>query len=221
MGSARIGLSGSWVRIAQGVACSVVLAASLPTAASAGWDDDLALCQNDEGEAQPRMESCSRLIADASIQPEIKAEAYLNRGILYDERGEPLKAIVDLTEGIKLNPEYPALYFFRGVAYDNASKTRLSIADFSEALRLDPTETDALVYRGMAYAGLGDRDKALADFDAALALDPNEATALSGRGEIYEAKGEREKALADFRKALEIEPDNEDAAEGLKRLEPK
>jgi tetratricopeptide (TPR) repeat protein len=180
--------------------------------------DDLAQCQREDSLPESRMKSCAALIGDTSLIAEIRAEAYLNRGIAHEELGNIADAIEDYTQAIKLNPEYRILYHYRGLAYDLEGKRDLAIADFSEAIRLDPADTDARVYRGFTYAELGAHEKAIEDFDAVLAIDPNDAIALAGRGESLAALGQNERAIADFRRALEIDPKNEEAAEGLKKL---
>jgi tetratricopeptide (TPR) repeat protein len=180
--------------------------------------EELAKCQDDQAAPRLRIESCSRLIEDAGLISDIRAEAFLNRGIALDGQGEHLKAVADLTEAIKLNPDYPALYFYRGIARDNAGQSEPAIADFSDALRRNPDNTDALVYRGAAYLAVGEHDKAIADFNLALKLEPGDAAVMTARGEAFEGKGDKASAIEDYRAALGLEPDNEDAAKGLKRL---
>ena len=180
--------------------------------------DDLANCQREDSLPEFKLQSCSSVIADTSRLPEIRADAYLNRGIAQEDLSNLADAIEDYSQAIKLNPEYRALYHYRGLAYDRDGKDDLAIADFSEAIRLDPTDTEALLYRGLIYAAQSDFDKAIADYNTALEHDPENEDALSARGEAYEAKGERDLAIADFRKALELDDDNEESLNGLQRL---
>lgn len=188
------------------------------TAPAIGGPEDLANCRREESLPEFKLQSCSNVISDTTQIPEIRAEAYLNRGIAQEDLDNLSDAIEDYTQAIKLNPEYRALYHYRGLAYDRDGKSNLAIADFSEAIRLDPTDTEALLYRGLAYAAQGAHDKALADYNTALEHDPENEDALSARGETYEARGERELAIADFRRALELDRDNDEARNGLERL---
>lgn len=180
--------------------------------------DDFEQCQRAETMVELRLKSCTNVISDPSRIAEIRAEAYLNRGAAQEDLGDFTRAIEDYTQGLKLNPDYRALYHRRGLAYDHQGKTDLAIADFSHAIRLDPKDTEALVYRGLSYASLGDHDRAILDYNAALAESPDDADILAIRGESREALGDRDRAGADFRKALEIDPENTEAAEGLARL---
>ena len=201
------------------MALAASLVASLLFAQPAGASsDDIADCRREESLPEFRLQSCSNVISNTAQIPEIRADAYLNRGIAQEDLNNLADAIEDYTQAIKLNPEYRALYHYRGLAYDRDGKSDLAIADFSEAIRLDPTDTEALLYRGLAYAAQSDYDKALADYNTALEHDPENEDALSARGETHEARGERDLAIADFRRALELDNDNDEAHNGLQRL---
>lgn len=204
---------------------TVAMAASLVLAVASGSSvnaqsgaDDLTNCQREESLPEFKLQSCSNVIADSRQLPEIRADAYLNRGIAQEDLNNLADAIEDYSQAIKLNPEHRALYHYRGLAYDRDGKDDLAIADFTEAIRLDPTDTEALLYRGLIYAAQSDFDKAIADYSTALEHDPENEDALSARGEAREAKGERDLAIADYRRALELDDDNEEALNGLQRL---
>jgi tetratricopeptide (TPR) repeat protein len=180
--------------------------------------DDFEQCRREESMAELRLKSCTSVIDDATRLGEIRAEAYLNRGIAHEELGQTERAIEDYSQGLKLNPDYRSLYNRRGLAYDQEGKQDLAIADFSQAIRLDPKDTEALIYRGLSYAAQDDHDKAIRDYDAALAENPDDPLLLAIRGESREALGDRDRAIADFRRALELDPKSEEAKEGLERL---
>lgn len=180
--------------------------------------DDFEQCRRPETLAELRLRSCTGVIDDTSRIGDIRAEAYLNRGIAHEELGQIQRAIEDYTQGLKLNPDYRALYNRRGLAYYDEDKRDLAIADFSQAIRLDPKDTEALIYRGLAYAAQDDHDKAILDYNAALAENPDDAAVVAIRGESREANGDRDRAVADYRRALELDPQNEAAAAGLQRL---
>ena len=180
--------------------------------------DELEQCQRGATMLELKLKSCTAVIEDTSRIPEVRAEAYLHRGIAHEELGDIASALKDFTDGLKLNPASRMLYHRRGLAYDQEGKRDLAIADFSQAIRLDPKDVDALIYRGLSYAAEGNHDRAILDYDAALAEDPEDAIVMAIRGESREVLGDHENAIADYRRALELDPDNEAAEAGLARL---
>src|SRR5712671_6569903 len=53
------------------------------------------------------------------------------------------KAIVDLTEAIRLDPQNSELYLQRGSIWQQKRENDHAIADYSKAIRLNPTEAKA------------------------------------------------------------------------------
>ncbi len=64
------------------------------------------------------------------------ADAYFQRGFAYEKKGDHDKAIVDLTEAIRLNPNGAMAYHNRGVAYSANGDTSRADADFAKAKEL-------------------------------------------------------------------------------------
>ena len=64
------------------------------------------------------------------------AEAYFNRGNVYDELGDYRQAIIDYNKAIKLNPIYADAYLNRGFAYNNLGKLNKAVADIKKAAKL-------------------------------------------------------------------------------------
>ena len=71
------------------------------------------------------------------------AEAYLNRGVVYNGKGDYDKAISEYTEAIRLNPKYVEAYNNRGYAYMGKKEYDKAIEDFEAALRIKPDYEDA------------------------------------------------------------------------------
>ena len=79
------------------------------------------------------------------------------------------RAIADLDEAIRLDPNFAVAYNNRGDAYRQKGELERAIADFNEALRLDPNITPAYTLRGLAYEKKGELERARADYSTALA----------------------------------------------------
>lgn len=202
----------------------VLFAASLMTSAAAlaeGVPELLAVCQNEETAAKTRVEMCTRLVDDKTIEADLRAEALLNRGVAREELGEDEAALADYTKAIELNAEYPAFFGYRGMLYEKLGRYDEAIKDSTEVLRLLPGDYDALHSRARSYYIVGNLKASLADYAALVSADPKDVDALVGRGSVYEDLGQKKEAVADFKAALKLDSANEDAKEGLARLNVK
>ena len=101
------------------------------------------------------------------------AEAYLNRGVAYLDKGEDDKAIADFTEAIRLNPKDDEAYANRGVAYLGKHEHDKAITDFTEAIRLNPKDAEAYTNRSVAYLRKGETGNSDRDFARSRAIRDN------------------------------------------------
>ena len=113
---------------------------------------------------------------------------YYVRGWAYARKREYDKALADLTEAIRLSPEYADAYNGRAYAYA-ACKYDKAIADYTEGIRLNPKLAAGYRSRGSVYDNKGDYDKAIADFSEAIRLRPQDAPPHDGMSACLRAKG--------------------------------
>ena len=104
-----------------------------------------------------------------------KAEAYIERGGAYADKGDFDCAIKDYNRAIRLDPNLAKAYIYRGTLYCAKGDYDKAIADYNQALRLKPNFADAYVNRGSAHMWKRDFDTAIVDYEVALRLDPNNA----------------------------------------------
>ncbi len=174
-------------------------------------------CQNRGDSAKTRAEK--RKWYDKSVghytealaQKPDMSEAYNNRGIAYNEKGELDNAIADYTTAIELKPDDADAYNNRGVAYGERGDVDNAIQDYNTAIALNSQLADAYNNRGNAYSTKGDFDNAIKDFDTAIALNLNYAEAYNNRGIAYDKKGDFDNALKDFNTAIALNPQFADA----------
>ena len=136
------------------------------------------------------------------------ANAYNNRGIAYNDKGEVDYAIEDYDKALQLNPDNVKVYSNRGNAYADKGEYDRAIEDHNNAIEIMRNFAPYYVNRGNAYAGKGEYDRAIEDFNTALQYKPNLAAAYVNRGIAYSDKKEYEKAVEDYNKAIELEPND-------------
>ena len=141
-------------------------------------------CQDEDLAPQRRIRACTVVIDDVKQAEAVRAEAYANRGSIYDEEDKLDEAIADFTAALKLTPGNATLYVLRGTSYGNKSDFQRAITDFTEAIRLDPKDSAAYANRGVAYQETNQNDKAIADYRKALELEPGNETAKDGLSEL-------------------------------------
>jgi tetratricopeptide (TPR) repeat protein len=132
------------------------------------------------------------------------ALAYRNRGNDYAAKGDLDKAIADLNEAIRLDPNDADARYDRGLTLGEKSEWDKAIADYGEAIRLKHDFADAYYERGVAHGEKGEWDKAIADYSQAIRLEPSDGEAYYNRGLAYNKIGEKAKAGEDFAKAKEL-----------------
>lgn len=170
--------------MAAGVLCALLAGMPLLTSSTQASADDiaerLADCQDDEIDNDERRTICSHIIDDASHPEDVRAEALLNRGIVFLEENKPAQAMADFEEAVRLNPTYPAAYAYRGEASKATGQLARALEDYDKAISLDDASSDLYAYRGDIHLKLGERDKARADFQAALKLERGHDVATAG-----------------------------------------
>jgi len=140
-----------------------------------------------------------------------KADEFYKKGKeSYDKRDYD-QAITELTESIRLNPNYSNAYLYRSYAYQRKSEFDKAIADCDKAIQLSPNHWGFYNARGHVYVDIRDFDRALADYDKAIQLDPKRASLYNARAWLYayHLKKEFNRAISDANEALNLDPNNE------------
>lgn len=140
------------------------------------------------------------------------ATAYVNRGELYSAGGDIDGAKADLTEAIRLDPEWAAGYLRRSDVDAQVGDVTAAIADADRAEQLDAN--GALAWNSRCWAravGNVDLDAAQEACERALKLAPSgtaHADALDSRAMVRYRLGQFDLAVADEDAALAALPDN-------------
>lgn len=164
--------------------------------------------------ATDKVSACTVLIDGKQLTGADLAAAFYYRGSAFKDLGAFDKAIGDLSEAIRLDPDSPEPYANRGDAFNDAKKFDEAIADFDRAIRLDPSFGYAFQQRGDAYESKGMHARAINDYDEALRVDPIDDFVLSVRCKVRANWGRQlEQALKDCSEAISLGDDDEYAYE--------
>src|ERR1700722_4722633 len=163
-------------------------------------------CRGDTRDLDQQIEGCTRAIRSGQFRGKDLAWAYTNRGSVYDYKKDFDRAIADLTEAIRLDPDAVVAYQDRAASYRNKGQYDRALDDLNHALRLDPKDARTLMSRGVIYYKLNAAARAIVDFDASLRIDPKFAPSLYGRGVAKLKEGDRDGGQADIDAAKAIQP---------------
>ena len=113
------------------------------------------------------------------------ASSYFNRGIRHFRSGEQEKAIADLTESIRFNPNDATAYGARGSLMEMKKDYDGVIKDFTEVIRLEPTalaycsRANGYYYKGRKYLESDEKkcfeyfELSIKEWEEAVKLDPS------------------------------------------------
>jgi len=136
------------------------------------------------------------------LLPDRGEGVYALRGSAYLSKKDYDKAIEDINQMIRLNPNDAMNYKYRADAYAGKKDYDNAIADLGKALQLNPKDAEAYNSRGWWLAQKGDYDRAIADCNIAINLKPDFAHAYDSRGFAYAGKKDYEKAISDYTDAI-------------------
>lgn len=135
------------------------------------------------------------------------------KGTALDSTGEFSKAIVELSQSIKLCPNFAFGFYSRGVAkhhlcdVGDSNDFRESIDDFTTAIALNSTESTWYTERAIVYSHQNEYERALKDAQIAVSLDPTEASAYKALGSAQSALKHFEVAVNSLTKAIDLAPE--------------
>jgi lipoprotein NlpI len=132
----------------------------------------------------------------------------VDRGAAHASKSQFDRAIQDLDQAIRLNPNYAEALRNRGSAYSLKGQFDRAIQDYDQAIRLNPNYALAYNNRGNAYSAKGDNDRAIADYNDTIRLNQYFAEAYKDRGIAYLYSANPAKALADVIQASEFDQRN-------------
>jgi tetratricopeptide (TPR) repeat protein len=141
----------------------------------------------------------------------VNAVVFLSRAKVYLQRKQFERALADLAEALRLNPQLGEAWMVRATVRVEMGDYRQALTDVERRLQIEPPESLALLTRGNLRAQLGELESALLDFTDFLRQQPGTVIALRARAASYARLQRFEEALADLHEALCVDPTNADA----------
>lgn len=175
------------------------------------------------GDADAAIASYTKAIKSRGLEPEVLANALLNRALAYQQKSADEQAIADYTQALALDAMSPTLrataLYNRGLSRQKIGNLPSAVEDFTAALLLNPEFSHAYFSRANALRDSGQLLFALSDYERALRFKhPDAAKVNYGIAVTYVAL----RRPADARKALalvlETNPEHTGAREQLKKL---
>ena len=161
------------------------------------------------GDYQSAITSLSHLI---DRHPD-NAIDYNNRGLIYFQSGQLLKAIADYDKAIQLNPQLASAYNNRANYYAASGSLNQAICDYDRALDLNPSHVRAWINRAITWRDLGKYKEAIEDLEIASLFGQLQGNIYAEQGRTYHLWGDWNLAIADYHRALAQLPLSADATE--------
>ncbi|MFO1033141.1 MAG: tetratricopeptide repeat protein [Hyphomicrobiales bacterium] len=175
------------------------------------------------GDADSAISAYNAALDGGGLEPEVRANALLNRALAYQQKGDHQSAVKDYTAALTLDVMASELrataLYNRGLSQQKIGSTTAAIEDFTSALLLNPEFAHAYYSRGNALRDSGQMLFALSDYERAIRYKlPDLSKVYYGEAQTYLAL----RRPVDARKALEMtlqaNPDHEAAKAELAKL---
>jgi tetratricopeptide (TPR) repeat protein len=143
------------------------------------------------GDSAKAISLYSFAIESRGLEPEVLANALLNRALAYQQQGQSAKAVDDYSAALALDAMSAELrataLYNRGLSQQKQGYTPLAIEDFTSALMLNPGFAHAFLSRANALRESGQYLFALSDYERALKFGhPEPARVYFGEAQTYE-----------------------------------
>jgi tetratricopeptide (TPR) repeat protein len=153
------------------------------------------------------LEGAIAFYSDEISKGRTPSKAFIQRALLWIDRGDYDRAIEDLTGAVRRDPRSAPAYETRALVWMAKKEFGIALSDFSDVIQLRPWDFKAYIERGIAWEQSGESDRAIADFSESIRLEPRNPWAYTDRGNARRSKGDFDRAIVDYGSALKIDPD--------------
>lgn len=143
-------------------------------------------------------------LAAPSITPKNRAEILINRGAAYGALNNFEKTIIDITEGLSIDPANKNGYFNRSIAYYTLRQLDKALADYDKYLEFDPFNANIWYESGMIQRAMGKNDDSIRRLNNAIKYNPNLGLAYLERARAQAQAGNKAGAQQDYQRAQQM-----------------
>ena len=139
---------------------------------------------------------------DAVVMLGGQVDAYLGRARIYSRRPDLEKALADVAEALKREPDNVVVLATRAQLHELGSETERAIAAWSEVIRFRPKEAVGYEARARLYVTAKHFAGAIADLTALIGLEGGSPDLFERRAAAYHAEGRLDEAIADWSEVI-------------------
>lgn len=167
-----------------------------------------------------KRDASARLIAAAGTRVVVDPGDFYSKGEANYKAGKYEAAVKDLSEAVKLSPDWEDPHYVLGLALTETGKLKEAIAEFKQVVNLaikDQPKILANYNMGNAYVDLGLYQQAIESYQHAIELNANSlqpqplSKPHNNLGLAYAAADRLEDAVAEFKQAVQLRPDYAEA----------
>lgn len=127
-----------------------------------------------------------------------------NRALSAMEAHDYDRAVADLNNFVRANPNDAEAYYTLALVYGKQGKQLLAIDNYTIAISRNRTAPASFANRAAMYVQLGEWQKAICDCNEAVKRDPKNPTPYVTRGSAYFGLKDYPRAIAEYTKATSL-----------------
>ena len=155
------------------------------------------------GDPREARRAIGKFLNSEEREPQQHAEALVLRARMVKDRS---KALVDMREAIKLQPENTGYRLAMALFLRLDEKLDEALEAIQEVKKIKPEDSNAVILEGEIYRQQNRIKEALASFDKATELAPQAAGPYQNRGEIYRQQEKYAESIEQFNEVLKLQP---------------
>ncbi len=152
-----------------------------------------------------RRDEAVRLYKQVLAMDPINAEASGYLGMIFAEDKQPMLALAQFENALRIDQEQPDIWLHRGIVLADMGRFPDALASFDRSLASRPADEQTRVYRAATLYRLGRFEDARGVAEELVRRHPNNAALASGYGMTLQWCGQRDAAMAQYDRAIALD----------------